>query len=81
MCVCVGVCVCVGERGGRGIVEDMCYEESVGLINQATISQRSPADVRADLGQVHPATRGKHPHHARKALLVLDDRGIFAPWS
>jgi len=52
-------------------------EESVGLINQAKISQRSEADVRADHGPVHRATRRKHPRHARKALLVLDDRGAF----
>ena len=49
-------------------------EESVGLFDQAKISQRSEADVRADNGPVHRATRREHPRHARKALLVLDAR-------
>jgi len=61
----------------------------VGLFDQAKISQRSEADVRADNGPVHRATRREHPRHARKALLVLDARATissillksFATWS
>ena len=49
-------------------------EESVGLFDQAKISQRSEADIGAVDGPVHCATRREHPRHARKALFVLDAR-------
>ena len=53
-------------------------EESVGLFDQAKISQRSEADIGAVDGPVHCATRREHPRHARKALHLLDDREKFS---